>query len=358
VRLSRLEARCIRNLHAVQIEPAPGINQLVGDNGAGKTSLLEAISILSTGRSFRAGSIGSLISHNAGKIIVSAEIEDQHTLKKNRIGISRGKDSTVARMDAEKVYRLSDLAHALPVLIVSAKAHELVEGGPSGRRSFLDWMVFHVEHQFAEFSRRYRTALNQRNSALKSRASASVISSFNQELANCGSQIDSLRSKIFEQFLNAYRGVSEQLKIPFKPEFRYRRGWSDTIELDQASRDSVEQCQRMGATTVGCHRADIRILIDNQEARYIFSRGQQKLLALACRMAQGLVFVNARMQAPVLLFDDITSELDQSTRQSVFSYLDTVDAQVFVTGVEAIELDANNQSAMFHVEQGEFRKVI
>ena len=357
MRLTSLDVSAVRNLSSVSIEPGPGVNLFYGENGAGKTSLLESIAILSTGRSFRAGKIATVISTDLEHLIVGATVEDAVQNNRSRIGIQRAKNETNARIDGENVKRLSMLASAIPCVVISTSNHELVEGGPSIRRSFLDWLLFHVEPQFLGFAHRYRNALQQRNAALRKNASNDMVGLWHSELAESGKHISDGRQRILSEFVGILNENSHEWQEALEPSFGYRAGWPEDLSLlDALAR--LDNCRRRGITTVGPHRADLTIKAGGQEARYVYSRGQQKLLAIQMRLAQVDMFTRFHGQPPIVLFDDLPSELDEHARRYVFRYLEERQAQVFLTSVDNVSYEIQSECRLFHVKQGRIEKVL
>lgn len=357
--LTRLDVLGVRNLISAHIEPGEGINYFFGDNGAGKTSLLEAISILSVGRSFRSGKITTIISNDASELTVSGSVTDALRQTSSSVGITRQKDSTIARIDGQNINRLSALALAVPSVAISARNHELVEGGPGERRNFLDWILFHVEHTFVHLSKRYRAALSQRNAALRSNASNSMITVWNTELAESGEAIANYRRSICELIQERLEIFTEQMQdSKILPELHYRQGWAEGQSLLETLERSIDNCRRLGTTSTGPHRADIKMKVGSDEVRYVHSRGQQKLLAILLKLVQVDLYTKHHQQAPILLFDDLPSELDETAREFVFNYLQSCSVQVFLTGVEDISKTIHGVKKTFHVKHGGIQNVV
>jgi DNA replication and repair protein RecF len=358
VRLSSLAIRGVRNLEEVSIEPGDGINLLYGDNGAGKTSLLESIFILAHGRSFRSGKIQTIVNNNAEELSVSALVENQKLKIESRIGILRGRHVTQARIDGRSVNRISELASALPCIVISARNHELIEGGPTERRSFIDWLLFHVDQSYLPLHRRYKTAMQQRNAALRNGSPASLIKNWDVELAESGEQLSTKRLLIVNQFAEKYSLMAESLDEDLKPVFSFRRGWPEDITLAESLIKNFPICQRNSLTSIGPHRADLKIVLGKNEAKYVNSRGQQKLLAIIMKLVQVELFTAHNHEPPVILIDDPPSELDAVTRQFVFDYLENTSAQVFLTSVNDVSNNLQSSANVFHVKRGKIEKVI
>ena len=357
--LKRLSITGVRNLLDVHIEPDEGLNYFFGDNGAGKTSLLEAISILSVGRSFRSGKITSIISDQSDQLTVTGLVNDPLRQISKQAGICRDRHSTTARIDGQNITRLSTLATAVPSVAISAKNHELIEGGPGERRNYLDWILFHVEPTFVHFSKRYRNSLLQRNAALRSGANEKMVSVWNAELAEHGESIAECRGKIVQLVSARLTEFAQRLGTDAViPELQYRKGWADERSLLQSLEASIDNCRRLAATSTGPHRADVKMKVGSNEARYVHSRGQQKLLAILMKLVQVDLYTEFHRQAPILLFDDLPSELDSEARDFVFDYLHSCQVQVFLTGVEDLSKSIQSVNKMFHVNQGEIKNMV
>jgi len=357
--LTRLNVSSVRNLKSVEIEPTTGINYFYGDNGAGKTSLLEAVSLLSVGRSFRSGKITTIINNDNNDLTISGSVFDDLRETSCQVGISRRKDSMVARIDGQNINRLSELATAVPIVVISTKNHELVEGGPGERRQFLDWILFHVKPSYVNLSKRYKVALSQRNAALRSGAGLDMVNAWNQELAETGEQIAQQRHFACEQVHQCLQGFTGLMPlVSILPEMHYNRGWAKGQSLLDNLESAIDNCRRLGTTSTGPHRADIKLKVGADEVRYMHSRGQQKLLAILLKLAQVDLYTKHHQQAPILLFDDLPSELDEKAREFVFTYLESTSVQVFLTGVERISKAVHSVNKTFHVKRGKIENVI
>ncbi len=190
--LSRLEIRHVRNLTRVELSPASHLNLIYGENASGKTSLLEAIAILGHGRSFRSSNIAKVIQAEADKLTVFGEVLQGDS--RTPMGIEKSREQTRIRIAGEWVNNTSPLAQLLPLQVITPDSHKLIEQGPKYRRQFLDWGVFHVEHQFAQLWRRYRKALKQRNAILRSgRASDQQLRAWDAELVSTVAPITTMR---------------------------------------------------------------------------------------------------------------------------------------------------------------------
>lgn len=242
----------------------------------------------------------------------------------------------------------ADLASALPLQVIDPDVHDLVGGGPEGRRRFLDWVAFHVEHDFLTDWRRFRRALRQRNAALKS---GHGVSAWTAEFVELGLRVDAHRRKALGLCLDKLVAHSEALLLG-RPEFAYQQGWASDKPLADAVRDGVERDMVLGSTQSGPHRADLRLVLEETQARRFVSRGQQKLLACAMIIAATETVQEQAGRRLVLLIDDPAAELDRDSLRRLMARVFSVDAQLFATALERDVLDFPDAPAVFHVEQG------
>src|SRR5450631_3660618 len=203
--LRRLQVSEFRCLHSTELDFDSQFTLISGPNASGKTSLLESIYVLSRGRSFRTRHLNHLIRSGCEHFLVFGEV-DVHE-RRVGIGVEGSANGIRAKIAGKRVGSLTELAAMFPVQIIDPEVHRLIEEGPSRRRRFLDWGVFHVEHGFVERWQRYQQALKQRNAALKTRQCAAVISSWDVELLQLGEYISDARSQYVLQLAEAARGM-------------------------------------------------------------------------------------------------------------------------------------------------------
>ncbi len=363
MQLTRLTVSGVRNLEPVDLAPGTQLNLVLGDNGAGKTSLLEAIHLLAYGRSFRGRVRDGLVRTGADVLEVFAEwIEPGGT--RHRAGLRHSGQSWTGRLDGQAVHQLGDLCAALAAITFEPGSHALVTAGAEARRRYLDWGLFHVEHgedRFQPVWRRYTRALKQRNALLKQRAPGGQLEAWDAELASAGELLDQRRRAYVERLQPRFEGLSGSL-APRLGEgiLEYRPGWRrEQMCLADALLLARERDQATGFTSVGPHRADWRVLHARRPAGEALSRGQAKLTALACLLAQAEDFAAHRGHWPVFLLDDLASELDRDHQARLLRRLRASGAQVFVTGTEAGPAFAGDgwPATTFHVEHGQVRQV-
>lgn len=357
--LESLRIRGLRCLGEVEVSLAPGVTVLAGPNGAGKTSVLEAAFLLSHARSFRSGAKDALLQRGADSLSVFAELRHADG-QGRRIGLGRQGVRWEARIDGAAV-SLSELVGECAVVCFEPGSHALIAGGAEERRRYLDWGVFHVEHEFMSAWRRYQRALKQRNTLLRA-ASPLPEAQFlpwEAELATTATVIDQQR----EVYLAALRPHVMQQMEALLPELgavelRYRRGWSEGFDLAELLSSQRGRDLARGHTTQGSHRADWSIAFEQAPLREHLSRGQEKLTALACVLAQASLYAERRGEWPVVCLDDLASELDKPHQAAVVSQLRAVGAQVLVTGTEVPEALQDGPTQVFHVEQGRLNPLL
>jgi DNA replication and repair protein RecF len=351
--LRRVRISDLRCLAEVELALDPARNYIYGPNGAGKTSILEAIFLLGRGRSFRTRQIRRLVRHGRSGLAVFGEVEEGQRIR--RIGVAFSEGRLEKRIDGEAAPGTASLVEILPVHALDPSSHELIEGGPSERRRFLDWGVFHVEHGYLDAWRRYRRLLGQRNAALKKGAPGTELATWSAALAEAGESIARSRAAYVAELGPE---VAEQgkalLERPLALE--HERGWRTDLSLAEALIATESRDRAFGNTEVGPHRADLALSVDGRRVHDEASRGQQKLAAASLILAQATVFTRVRGSS-ALLVDDPGAELDGAALERLLGALDTVGAQLVLTGLAASQLAPRQGSAVFHVEHGDVRAV-
>jgi DNA replication and repair protein RecF len=354
--LSRFSLRDFRCFQSLELDLSPHANLIHGDNASGKTSLLEAVFFLSRGRSFRTSKAENLVRHGAEGFLLSGLALDASG--NVPVGIARTPAGLEARVGGAAVQSLAQLAERVPVQLLDASAHQLIEGGPRHRRQFLDWGVFHVEPSFLTAWRRYQRALKQRNTLLRQRAVESMLKTWEPELATAGQLIDQSRQTYLAQLEPVALDWASRLLGGLDLKLRYLRGWPDAKTLEEALEAGRNRDREHGTTQTGPHRAEIAIEIAGLPAQQQVSRGQQKVLAGALLLAQAAYLHQAAGRQCLLLLDDLAAELDAGHLGRFLELVQETGAQTFLTSVEAARLPAWSGARMFHVEQGKIRQVV
>ena len=347
VRLGLRDFRCFAE---AELALSPSSSLVLGPNASGKTSLLEAIHVLGQAASFRTATLESVPRLGTAGFQVTGRLAQDG--REVPIGVERRARRLNLRLAGAPAGSRADLAQALPVRVLDADGHLLLEGGPKARRRFLDWGVFHVEHGFYSIWRRYQRALKQRNTALRQGAAPRAQAAWNHELCEDGVALDQHRRSYLESLLPSAKAAVEAvlgMRLALEP----ISGWPEGTSLEHALTDSYSRDFATGSTQVGPHRADLRILLDGQSAASRVSRGQGKALAGALLAGQLAGFRDLTGRRPTLLIDDFPAELDDEHLARLWGVLSALDAQTVVTAIreELVPTALRNASAVFHVER-------
>lgn len=356
--LERIAVSGFRNIESAELGIGERLSLVVGDNGAGKTSLLEAVHCLARARSFLPGSLDGLTRHGAAGWWVRGHIATDQ--ERHLLGIGREGRRTRVRLDGEAVRRLSDVAWLVPVQVLNTRSQRLLSDGPGERRAFLNWGVFHVEHGFAAAWRRYERALLQRNAALRAR-DGRVAAAWEPEMAAAAAQVDEQRARFLEALWPHWEGYVAAWLGDGSVRWSYQRGWPQDVGLEEQLGAKRERELALGYSLSGPQRADLRFLAGGRDAGAELSRGQQKLLVASLRFALiGLLREQSARVAPLLLIDDLPSELDGRNQRRVVEAAAWSGAQIIVTAIErqGIELGNVTPDAVFHVEQGQVHDLL
>jgi DNA replication and repair protein RecF len=354
--IKSLEINNLRNIRSAQLVPGTGLNLFVGDNGAGKTTILESLVMLAKGRSFRSGNPRSLIGTDSEHFRIVASLLGERN-REHRLGLERGTGEWRGRIDGKDVRQLSDFSVYLPLIIMEPNSHALVSGAPELRRRFMDWGVFHVKHEFLEHWRAFTRALRQRNAALRI-GDRALLASVDAPFVRHGQKIDEMRRQEIGQLIERLQMLLKRLSPDLVPvEATYRPGWSgDSLAESLAAKIDLDL--ERGSTGQGPHRADLQLRCDRVLARERLSRGEQKILAAALIIAQGQMMAESGAQ-PVLLLDDLASEFDAGHLEAVIDLGRELGAQCWVTGVNLNPYVFTNsmEHRVFHVKHGQVSMV-
>ncbi|QGX39865.1 DNA replication/repair protein RecF [Permianibacter aggregans] len=357
MRLQEVQYHNVRNLKDGALDLAPHLTWIYGDNGAGKTSILESIYLLGTGHSFRTNTIDRVISHEQSQFIVFARGQEDGL--EHRIGLQRDRNGQmVIRLNGNDVRRLADIAMLLPILAFTPDSYQLLSGSPKERRRYLDWGVFHVEHRFAEVHSRFSKTLRHRNALLRQQASREELNLWTRHLVNESIKLNEFRQQYWQQLAPVIESVLTQLYPNNEVSFGFYPGW--TGELEQVMADHLDKDIEAGSTRFGPQRADIRCRIGRVSADEELSRGQNKLVVQSLLLAQIRLFSQLTGRSGVLLLDDIGGELDQGRFESLLNEVLALEHwQVIVSATEIgpKRLLKEYNSAMFHVEHGQVKPV-
>ncbi|MDH3270169.1 MAG: DNA replication and repair protein RecF [Gemmatimonadota bacterium] len=371
MRLTRLAIRHFRNLRNQDLEmPSEGI-ALIGDNAQGKTNFLEAIYYLETLRSFRGASDPQLITfgEDVFRVVGTTKREDDvdGPIELAAAFQRRGKRKKVT-VDGSEVERLADALGALSAVIFSPADIELVSGGPSERRRFLN-IVLSLNHPgYVAAIQEYRQVLQRRNASLKSGESASTVAAWQPALVRSGARVMTARRDWIdgkaEAFGDYYHRVSARSKgvMTYSPDVSFPEG-ADTDEIEcafrESLRDSADTERRRGVTMVGPHRDDVRLRLENEDARLDLrdfgSGGQRRTAAFALRLVEAATIRERRTRAPLMLLDDVFAELDPGRSERILELMESEDlGQVVLTAPKEADVRLRRDSLpRWRIQAGE-----
>ncbi|MGO2225869.1 MAG: DNA replication/repair protein RecF [Psychrobacter celer] len=404
--IERLQISNLRNLTQVNMHTA-ACNVMIGANGSGKTSLLEAIFLLSRGKSFRHHQPKRYIQHHQHTATVHARLSDGNTL-----AIQKQADAaTLLRLNQSTVYNQSILTEQLPTLLIDPSSMDMLEQGSASRRQLLDWLVFHMKQGFHPQWLAYQRLLRQRNSLLKkskhlTHVQLAELRSWDKGLGNHAALIHHYRQHVFTKWQPYFADSIAQLLPSYAEQLSlsYHAGYDTDVALEVQLGERLEQDLQLGYTRIGNHRADIhvhwrsndtvatndtmppdklpagsgskQVIADplpmlKEQAANVLSRGEKKLLITALRLSQLPLLLrtasttqastneNERVltATPVVLLDDITAELDERAIEILLSTLAKLPCQVFMSSLTADITPMVNglwsNPTMFHVKQGQ-----
>ena len=382
--LAELSVQDLRCIEHAELVFQPGSNLIFGANGAGKTSLLEAIFLLGRGRSFRTRLTERLIRHGQTQLRVVgrtrgpagtgtpidasavadsgaegspasappvlARLASQSSGIPHALGLEVSRDGgTRARLDAQNVRSLADLATAFPVQVLDPDAHRLIEDSSTRRRRWLDWAVFHVEPGFAATWARYGRALQQRNAVL--RTGQGDLAIWDIELIKDGERLTEARRRVLDALKPYWADVSRSL-LDEDLSLSFQSGWERDSTLTAALADAAPRDRVRKTTTVGPHRADVSMRIRGKPVREVLSRGQQKLAAVAMTLCQLEYLKQEHEVLPTLLLDDPSAELDKDRLDRFIRRVTGLKTQLVVTALDRDFRLFGAPDALFHVEHG------
>ena len=346
--IRQLSLTDFRNLRSTTLDFDTNFNLVVGNNGSGKTSLLEAIYVLCQAHSFRTHQLRQCIRHGESSFLLFGRFNDF------KAGLSRSASKLDIHVNAEAVKRRSELVRRAPVNVVNADSFALIEGAPQKRRAFLDWCLFHVEHSYAEAWAEFQHALRQRNRLLKTRQDLKLIDYWDEHLVGPSLKIHRMRQQHSSELQQILANDLTELLDGIQIELEFRRGWSGADSLEEALVAQRRRDIHSGFTNSGIHRDDLLLTSRGVKVGEVLSRGQSKRLCLALLLAALKLVGQQSGKRIILLIDDLHSELDENARACVYQQLARLDLQLFVSNIDNVVPGAlqAKEFKMFHVEHG------
>lgn len=352
-----------RNLKEQRFNLNPELSFFVGDNGSGKSSILESIFFIGHGKSFRTTKSELICHFDQQAFYLNVKDEDD-----GNFGLSKSKSDInfIIKKNGERIQKLSELASNFAVQIVTPESFKLFFGGAKERRRFLELGLFHVEHDYKFSWKHFSKIHKQRNALLKNRSDEQTYSYWTQEFVQASKVISSIRSNYAQKLAEELRFWLAILLPEALDSFdlNYFQGWSQSRELEEVLASQREKEIKQGFSASGAHKFDLKFLIAGHALELKLSRGQQKLFLLALTLAQMKLIEKVRQVKPILLIDDFGAELDISSRERFNEALATLNGQIIISAIdfEAVKpilenLKQEKNYTMFHVEHGEILEI-
>lgn len=334
--IASLRLQNFRSYQDDSYEFSPGVTIIVGPNASGKTNLLEAILVLCQGGSYRAKD-GELIAHDAPWARLEAHVDEQERII--TIEHTGAQKSTKKYKINKQVLSRLPLAKTLPVVLFEPEHLQLLHAGPEKRRDFLDEIIEKSTPGYGQIRRNYRRALAQRNRLLKRLQAPheSELFAWNVRLSELGGQIVEARQQIIDRcnldISRLYQSISTStLAVKLNYLSSLNREHYSSHMLQKLEADYVKDRER-GFTSSGPHRDDFVALINDRDARISASRGEARTLLLSLKLLELQILEQTRSERPILLLDDVFSELDGARRKALTSFLK--EYQTFITTTDA-----------------------
>jgi DNA replication and repair protein RecF len=334
------------------------LNVFAGQNGSGKTSLLEAIHLLGYASSFRLHEKQGLVNIDSERLLIGGTVESDAACP-TRIGLEIGRNGRVAQMqvNGRRISKASDLSRFMPITLIAPEDHRIFELGPKYRRRFLDWGVFHVEPSYIDGWREYHHVLRQRNAAIKRNENIAV---WDPLLAQCANVLTTYRETYLVCLSKELQTLLANRDWFNKVQLRLKAGWPPDREFLEHLENQRASDLAVRTTHSGPHKADVVIEVDGRPARTFLSRGQTKLLICLLRTAQAILMSKRKGTSGLVLADDLAAELDGLTRARVLEMLYNSGLQLFLTATSTndFSLERLTDVRVFHVEHGRVEPIL
>jgi len=367
MKLNRLKLVNFRNYENLEIEFSPNINIIIGENGVGKTNILEGIYILSLTKSSRYGDTTDLIRNNFGSATITGEVSYEDYVKRYQIYLD--KFSKKVLINNQEIKKISEYISNFCVTAFLPNDIEVIKGSPSIRRNLLNIQISVLYNHYLKYVNEYNTILKMRNEYLKrlninGLADYKYLNVLNQKLIDSSLKIYSYRFSYLSEINKILPSIYKKLTgiLNLKVEYVHNLGINSFNEekireiLTQKYQKNLQKEIMQGMTLTGLHRDDLIFLINNQDARVYASQGQQRLIVIAYKIAELLLFKKIKKEYPVLLLDDVFSEIDIKKRNNIIKYLKN-DIQVIITttDINDISIDLVKSARVFKIKNGEIK---
>ena len=364
MRISTARFFSFRNLDEVRLELEDGFNVLAGRNGQGKTNVLEGLYLLAMPRSFRPGRYADWVAGGAEQASVQCVLEARSGAADLALHLENGRRTWL--LDQQRVGGVADLAAHLKIVFFGPEDLKLVKGGPGERRSFLDRAVYREDPAHLGRVQEYRDIVRQRNALLREfatgRLPAGLLESYEEQLIRRGAELTATRARMAASLGEEVAGYWSGVRPGGDVSLRYRSGYGveaggmDAGTLLAAAAESLAESRSedmaRGATGAGPHLDDLELFFDGCAARTHASQGQIRSIAAALRMGELILWKRRTGEAPVLMMDDLSSELDQEHYRVIMDGVRAHAGQVILTTTTPEYVLHSIEAALFQVHRG------
>ena len=366
--IEKLTLRNFRNYEDTVLTPHEGVNLFFGANGSGKTNLLEAIHYCALGKSHRISGDHSVVRIGESFAVCGVSVSTGGVRREITVRLVPNEvNKKVILLDQKPIRRFSDMMGCLQCVIFSPEDLGLIREGPSLRRRYLDMMISQVNRGYFIALQQYRSGLEQRNALLKTmRQNASdytgMLEVFEQAMAAPAAVIVAARKKVIamlaELAAETYRGISGREKEEFQAGYHSAFRETENVEEEfiRLMRENREEDLRLGVTSAGPHRDDLSLSLNRKNMKVFASQGQIRTAALSLKLAQMKALRAMSGEAPVLLLDDVMSELDRDRRTRLVKEIS--DYQTFSTCTDESDLELEGSKRTYRVSAPEGKAIL
>ncbi len=343
----------MRNLQPVLLEPSERFNVFVGDNGQGKTNLLEAIYVVASLRSFRTSKLSDLVAFGRESAQIGARVVKDELVRVYEVELAPG--SRKVRLDGKPARPLARYFGAFNVVVFTPEDLALPRGSPGERRRFLDRAVFNLRPDYLGIAQDYEKVLKQRNAVLRAEpVRTEMLEVYDVQLAQLGVQLAAARTQLVDK-------LAPRLATAFDAIARTGRVAGARYVTTTTSADAMlaelRECRARDlatqSTNKGPHRDDLALELDGRDAGSFASQGQLRAIMLAWKTAELALLAAELGDAPILLLDDVSSELDPSRNAYLFEHLARQAGQVFITTTHGSHVLLTTDRADYRIQNGQ-----
>ena len=361
MRILALVAEHVRNLAPLTLEPRERFNVFVGDNGQGKTNLLEAIFVVATLRSFRTSKLADLVSFGSERARLGARVLKHQLTRVYDVELAMG--SRKVRLDGKVPRPVSAYFGELNVVVFTPEDLALPRGAPGDRRRFLDRGVFNLEPSYLTTASDYDKVLRTRNSVLRqagegrlpARQVDEMLGVYDVQLAALAVRTIEARQRFIARVMPALSSAFAAITrtgLAATARYASKLAGMSAADIEQQLRAGRARDLGAGSTQTGPHRDDVVLELDGREAGSFASQGQLRAIMLAWKTAEMVILGEAHGDPPILLLDDVSSELDPQRNEFLFEHLASLAGQCFITTTHGSHVLLRQERADYRIESG------